>query len=335
MKILILPGHSIEEYDTLKLWSELGYDCFSLGSYINPAQPHDPKRPSVDAPAHPDLKAIVDALGTQDNLESAKRHLPDELIEWADVISVHAKEHDWITPQWNRIRHKRVIWRTIGQSVESNERDIAPLRADGLQIVRYSPKECNIPGYAGEDAMIRFYKDPDEWAGWTGNAKRVINYTQHFRQRHPYTNWEFWKEATAGLNAQAYGPGSEVLGGIGVQPWTGMRDVLQSSRAYLYTGTQPASYTLGLIEAMMTGIPVVSIGPAWMEAFPYGPQLFEGHEIVGDRRWSNSPRVAHNILRDLLEDKDWAARRSAITRFRAIELFDKQKIAAQWKEFLG
>ena len=27
---------------------------------------------------------------------------------------------------------------------------MAPLRDDGLQIVRYSPKERNIPGYAGE-----------------------------------------------------------------------------------------------------------------------------------------------------------------------------------------
>ena len=32
------------------------------------------------------------------------------------------------------------------------------------------------------------------------------------------------------------------------------------------TGTRPASYTLGLIEAMMTGIPVVSMPPSLVEA---------------------------------------------------------------------
>jgi len=332
MKILILPGHSIEEYDTLKLWSELGYDCFSLGSYIIPSQPHDPKRPSIAAPAHPDLKAIVDALGTPDNLEAAKRHLPDELIEWTDVISVHAKEHDWIIPQWNRIKHKRVVWRTIGQSVENNERNIAPLRTDGLQIVRYSPKERNIPGFAGEDAMIRFYKDPDEWNGWTGEIAHVINFTQHLRQRDPYTNWGFWSEATRGLPVVAFGPGSEVIGGDGELSEEHMRSVLQSSRAYLYTGTQPASYTLGLIEAMMTGIPVVSIGPAWMEVFPYGPQLFEGHEIT--QHWSNSTSQAKRMLDGLLSNKEFATAWSVAQRERAIKLFGKQKIAAQWKEFL-
>jgi hypothetical protein len=31
---------------------------------------------------------------------------------------------------------------------------------EGLEIVRYSPMERNIPGYIGEDALIRFYKDP-------------------------------------------------------------------------------------------------------------------------------------------------------------------------------
>jgi hypothetical protein len=56
-----------------------------------------------------------------------------------------------------------------------------------------------------------------------------------------------------------------------------MRDYLRRIRAYLYTGTQPASYTLGLIEAMMTGVPVVSIGPDHMT---WQRDLFEGHEIA-------------------------------------------------------
>jgi hypothetical protein len=56
-----------------------------------------------------------------------------------------------------------------------------------------------------------------------------------------------------------------------------MRDYLRRIRAYLYTGTQPASYTLGLIEAMMTGVPVVSIGPDHMT---WQRDLFEGHELA-------------------------------------------------------
>jgi hypothetical protein len=199
MNVLLLLAHSIEEHDQLKLLAGLGYDVFSIGGYIDPAHPHDPKRPALpDVPYHAELHAAVDALGTDDNLTAAKVRIPDVVLDWADTIIVHHYEHTWLVPQWDRIRHKRVIWRTVGQSVEGNERMMAPYREQGLQIVRYSPKERNIPGYAGEDALIRFYKDPAEWGGWTGEDARVINITQHLRQRDPYTNWRFWERRPPG-----------------------------------------------------------------------------------------------------------------------------------------
>jgi len=276
---------------------------------------------------------VVDSLHTEDNLRYAKEHIPDELIDWADTIVVHHYEHTWLVPQWDRIKHKRVIWRTVGQSVEGNERMMAPLRREGLQIVRYSPKERNIPGFAGEDALIRFYKDPDEWTGWTGEMPAVLNFTQHLAQREPYTNWGFWEQTTAGLPRMAMGPGSEIIGGPGEVPFAGMQQALREYRCYLYTGTQPASYTLGLIEAMMTGIPVVSIGPSWMRIFPYGPDLFEGHELA--TFWTDLPETARQDLRDLLNNQDLAAKYGSQTRDKAIELFGKDTIWDQWARYLG
>ena len=334
MNILLLLAHSIEEHDQLKLLAELGYDVFSIGGYINPGKPHDPKRPPLpEVPYHPELQKVVDDLNTSDNLTAAKKHLPDELIDWADTIIVHHFEHTWLVPQWDRVKHKRVIWRTVGQSVEGNERMMAPLRREGLQIVRYSPKERNIPGYAGEDALIRFYKDPQEWCGWTGEMPQVINITQSLRQRDPYTNWGFWEQATKGLSRQALGPESQAIGGPGEVSYSVMKRYLRESRVYLYTGTQPASYTLGLIEAMMTGIPVVSIGPSWMNVFPYGKLMFEGHEIA--LGYSDDPTIAREMIAGYLEDHSAAMIASDLNRARAIELFGKDQIASQWKAFLG
>jgi hypothetical protein len=334
MNLLLLLAHSIEEHDQVKLLSELGYDVFSIGGYIDPAAPHDPKRPALpDAPRHPELKSVVDGLHTSDNLDAAKRHIPNDLIDWADAIIVHHYEHQWILPQWDRIKHKRVIWRTVGQSVEGNEAMMAPLRKEGLQIVRYSPKERNIPHFAGEDALIRFYKDPDEWCGWNGQVPAVINFTQHLAQRDPYTNYGFWKEATAGLDAIPMGPGSSDIGGTGEMAYADMQQALRDYRVYLYTGTQPASYTLGLIEAMMTGIPVVSIGPSWMKIFPYGPDMFEGHDIA--LGYSNDTTLAREMVAGYLEDHATAMVASDLNRQRAIDLFGKDKIGREWQAFLG
>lgn len=333
-RILLLLAHSIEEHDQLKLLSGLGYDVFSIGGYIDPAHPHDPKRPPLpDVPFHPDLKAAVDELGTPDNLDAAKRRIPDKILAWADTIICHHYEHTWLIPQWNIIRDRRVIWRTVGQSVEGNERAMAPLRDDGLQIVRYSPKEQNIPGYAGEDALIRFYKDPDDWKGWTGEEPVVINITQHLRQRDPYTNWRFWEQATAGLNRLPLGPGSEAIGGPGELTYDEMQGWLRRAAVYCYTGTQPASYTLGLIEALMTGIPTISIGPSWMRIFPYGPALFEGAEIAGMAY--EDPTEARKVIARFVDGDERLRGMGAAQRSRAIDLFGKDAVQAAWAEFLS
>jgi hypothetical protein len=332
MNIVMLLAHSIEESDQLKLLSGLGHDVFSIGGYIDPGHPHDDKRPALpDVPFHPELKAVVDGLATPDNLTAAKEHIPDAILDWADAVIVHHYEHRWIVPDWPRLRAsgKRIIWRTVGQSVEHNERMMAPLHRDGLEIIRYSPKERNIPGYAGEDALIRFYKDPAEWYGWTGEEPVVINITQQLYQRDPYTNWGFWEQATHGLNRMPLGPGSEAIGGPGALTYDEMRAWLRKARCYLYTGTQPASYTLGLIEAMMTGIPVVSIGPEHMRIFPYSADLFEGREIA--HRGHLTAEDTRNTVANLLRYPD----PRPYERQRAIELFGIDTIAAQWNAYLG
>ena len=355
MRIVQCLSHAIESYDQLRLYTDLGYEAVDIGGYIDPREPHVQIRPPLpDAPFVPEIKAAIDALGTPYNLGAAQSRIPDAVLDWLgdDGVLIYHHYLERLVGQWDHIRDwlrgssgRRVIWRTVGQSVEHNERMMAPLHREGLEIVRYSPKERNIPDYAGEDALIRFWKDPDEWTGWTGEDARVINFTQHLAQRDPYTNYGFWRDATSGLVAIAAGPGSEAIGGLGEKSPDDMLHDLQHARAYLYTGTQPASYTLGLIEAMMTGIPIVSIGPERMTIFPYGPHLFEGHEIVEApdlddpswmwRPWSDDPLQAKTMLMRLLTNHGYAQAQSAAQRQRAIELFGKETIAAQWRGFLG
>lgn len=346
--ILIVLWHSIEEADQLRLLTEIGHNVHSIGAYSDPRNPGDDKRPALpDVPYFADLHAATTrayAAGIE-----PKQALPPELLDWADTIIYHHRLED-LYAQWDeRIApwlasgsHRRVIWRTVGQSVANNEAEAAPFRARGLEVVRYSPKEANIPGYVGADALIRFYKDPAEWSGWTGEEPVVINVTQHLRARDPYTNWWFWEAATEGLLRMPLGPGSEDIGGPGALTYDEMKAWLRRGKVYLYTGTQPASYTLGLMEAMMTGIPVVSIAPQFMDVFPYGPELFEGHEIAGNcgttmdgHVRSNEQVVANTrqIVSDFLaKDLAWESNR---TRTRAIELFGRETIGAQWKAFLG
>jgi len=342
-RILVLASHAVAEFDDVRMFSDLGFDIFCPGGYEVPGRAPEGIRPPLpDSPAHPDLVARLNETraeyGDPGNLiDAGKARLHPAIIDWADVIIVHHFPQVWIGGQWERIKHKRVIWRTCGQSDPNVERDMAVYASQGMQIVRYSPAERryfeSVGCFAGEDALIRFGKYPADYGPWIGDDPVIGNVTQDMKARGESCGLSFWLAATEGLPARPAGKGSEELpGGLGALPYEAMLEYLRHIRAYLYVGTTPASYTLGLIEAMLSGVPVVSIGPeAWK-----GPDLlFEGHQIVGSGNAFSSPDGTRKELQRNLDDLEYAAELGAFHRQRAIELFSIETIGPQWVRFLS
>lgn len=330
MKILYLSCHSILEYDELKLFEELGYDYFSIGGYINPKHPHDPKRPALNGEYHEYL-ASVSMVHNQLNLHPVQ-------IEWADVIiMMHVPE--WIESNWERIKHKRVIWRSIGQSTEVVEQRLLPFRKQGLEILRYSPNEAAIPGYIGSSGLIRFYKDPDEFGGWNGSTSEVVTFAQRMRSRGEFCNFDAFARDVQGLDAHVYGPNNddaEALNG-GMLEYDQLKAKMRDARAYYYTGTHPAGYTLNFIEAWMTGIPIVALGPQLGNSRIFPGKTYEVADLIrnGETGFvSDSPEVRRHNIELLLRDKTLAQQISANARTAAAKIFGKEVIKAQWKQYL-
>jgi len=342
MNILLITAHSIASYDDVRMLSDMGHQVFNLDAYIDPAHPHVPMRPALpDVAGHPELMAAVDALGTRDNLTAAKERLPDALLEWADVAIYHHYLDRWMEPNYARLMAAgvKVVWRTCGQSDFGLEDRMKWYAGNGLTIVRYSPAEqrffAGTGHWAGQDALIRFGKYLGDYPEWTGPDPEapafVANVTQDMAGRGDHCGLTFWIRATSGLTALPAGKDSEKLpGGVGFLPEPDMLDYLRQASAYLYTGTVPASYTLGLMEALLVGVPVVSIGPAaWA-----GPErLFEGHELAFPLV-ADTPELARDMLRRLIEDRPYAAMVSAEQRLRAQALFDVAVVGKQWQKLL-
>lgn len=351
MKILYLSCHEILEYDELKLFTELGHEVFSLGAYTQPGGEEHRKRPALDLPYNPHFIEL--------SLQYDRRKLHPEMLEGIDaVIVMHepsfigytGQAHNWHPDlgegNWPLFREfikkgGRVIWRSIGQSIPRVENTLRPWRAEGLEIVRYSPAEQTITGNVGTDAMIRFYKDPDEYKGWTGSHRQVINFTQSLKERSRFTGYELMRQVFNGLPAKVYGPNNDDLGllGGGLVSFDRQREILQEARAYLYHGTYPASYTLSFIEAMMTGVPMVAVGPIHgnsLEMFP-DQQTYEIPDIIQNGLngycFDNAEQL-NDACKRLLNDETKAKSISKAGRETAISLFGKTKIKAEWKEFL-
>ena len=244
MNVLLLTSHAIAEHDDLDMFTRMGLPVYSIGGAYDDV-PFEGKRPAIpNVVRYPDLEAATNEqraklaadLGDPGgNIDWGKARLAPAVVDWADTVIVHHFPEAWIGGNWDALHGKRIIWRTCGQSDPRLEHDMGWFRKNGLEIVRYSPKEKEAFGnwgtFAGQDAMIRFGKDPDEWYGWTGQERVVGNITQDMAKRGDACGLSYWDEATKLLPTKPAGPGSEALiGGIGQLTYDEMRDYLRRIR---------------------------------------------------------------------------------------------------------
>ena len=341
MKILYLSCHSILEFDEVKLLTDLGHYVFSPGAYVEPANPGDPTM----RPGLLDIKYDQEHIDKYHPLcdegrADGKERLTKEFVDMFDcVIVMHLPR--WISKNWEAIKHKPVIWRTIGQSIGPTEAELAPYRAQGLKVVRYSPMEENIPGYIGSDALIRFYKDEDEFKDWNGKKEEIITFAQSMEQRGAHCNFNTFVTATEGLPRTLYGPGNEHHDfSPGKVPFDQLKQELRDNRVYFATGTHPASYTLNVMEAFMTGIPMVAVSRQLGNGHQFGipfPGLYEvpnfiEHGVNGF--CSDDVAELRDCCEQLLNDDKLAQNIGSAGRSTAKNLFNKSRIYDEWKTLL-
>jgi len=332
MNILYLSCHSILEYDEVKLLSELGADVCSWGAYRDPKNPGEKRRPPLNIPVHEDFIKLTE--------KDDKENIPQEIADWADVvICMHVSK--WLAMNWEKFRGKRIFLRTIGQNNLEDEGRARGLRSEGVQIIRYSPRERTIPGFAGEDAMIRFYKDPEEFGNWNGEKKQVLTIGQSMLDRERCCNHSFFRRATDGFPRVLYGTPSKLPDDLwkGEISYEAMKKEMRDSRVYFYTGTYPASYVLNFMEAAMTGTPIVALGALWGND-PAHPEQ-QTYEIPDFSENNENILLADDIptaqkwIKKLMDDDAFARQMSAAARKTALRYFDKEPIKRQWKQLLG
>lgn len=336
MRVLYLSCHQILEFDEVKLLSEMGYEVFSTGTYAFPGYREGMSRPGIDSLTHyPELEQMAATI------VSSGYDIPKGLIDWAEVIIfMHMPEA--IEKNAHKLKGKRVIYRSIGQSVAHTERMLKKLKDEiGIEIIRYSPHETHLPDYAGQDGLIRFYKDPKDFPVYTGEDPVAINVTQSAKQRADFCRYNEMLKIGKGHSFVIYGNGNPVEGHFGGSlSYSELLRKMQTSRAYIYGGTFPACYTLSFIEAMMVGMPIFSVGDEvgnrlnGVVHFDY----FEVPEIIEDGVTgfvSNNLKQLNERLGVILDNQPLALEISKRAREKAIELFGKDNIAPQWQRLLG
>lgn len=165
--------------------------------------------------------------------------------------------------------------------------------------------------------------DPDEYGDFDGSlpvALRVANQVLARRERFA---WDAHCSIVAGHASKLVGhnPGLEGVEAAG--SWSELRQHYREHRAYVHTAGVGLDdgYNLGVVEAMMTGMPIVSL------ALPQSPVIDAENGYI-----SNDVAYLNARLGELLRDRDTARTLGQRSRERAIELFSLSAFVNRWRE---
>lgn len=250
------------------------------------------------------------------------------------VIVCHCAPHqNDLSRLWALIQHKPVIWRTYCQQTASAEQIARQRRKNGkLFCVRVSPRESHIPNFAGCDAVIRPFVDAGRFRGWHGSEPHVLTFNNFYGQRAWVSNTELYEQVVRGMEARLYGHDNEEIPfARGFLSWSEQIEAYQKARVYFALGSKPAAVTYNLIEAMMTGCPVVTWGPRLgTDTYPTYevPYLFNnGEEIF----FSDQTLELHSLIQQLMVNENLAMRVGKAGQKRVRELFSIEQNLEGWK----
>lgn len=334
--ILYISAHHILERDEVILLNSCGHNVCSVSNLLS--------NPNVLADTGRIDRSFINALREEYGaIPENKNNIQDAFYEAFDtVICMH--DFRWIQANEEKLAGKRVILRTIGQYLAEHEAMIAAIKKRKFEIVRYSPTEQNIPGYAGHDAIIRFYKDPTEYGPWSPKETAILCFGNTLLRRPTQTMLSFLIQATSGFDLRLYGSGNEGLSAQrGVAKPGDMCNLFASHAVYYSHHTMPASYTLSFIEAMMTGMPVVAPGSRILASAASGPfkdavTAYEVPSIITNGKDGftvNSIEEAHRAFATILSNRELAASVGQEARATAISLFGFTTIKKLWEGFLS
>ena len=333
MNILYYSAHAVLEDDEVRILQSLGHSVCCLG--VNTKHGNSQKY-------RPDLKFSELEIGLYNLYEElggnykapadSDEYIPDGFAQNFDAIIVMHQFHI-IQQNWSKFKGVPVVWRTIGQDIETFDRYLKKFRDDGLLVIRYSPFEMRIDNSLGCDAVIRFSKDPTLYAQWHGSENKALTVVNGFSYRYP--------QEVAGYR-RICDEIDTILGGVTNEDFTNsigflsfeeQCELYRKCRAYIYVNGRDIPYPLSFIEAWMTGVPVVVYAPFDMVGRFYEVDTLITHEEDGFVCRSVDEVVT--VCSRLFKDRDYAASISVAGRKSAIRLFGLERVTEDWRKFLS
>jgi glycosyltransferase involved in cell wall biosynthesis len=346
MKLLYISAwHSTQEYDDLILLTELGIDWLSTGIYLNPKDPVPYNKTKLRSPINKEIdQSILEEFYklNQKRYFFSPPNITKNFIQKFDIIFCN---FSYMYPDAIEILAKCVdnycpiIYRTYGHQSEELELKLQELRKIyKILLIRNSPTEASIKNYAGQDAIIRGYVDENIYNNWTGGIKSSLTFANDFNARIHHRNYDnyrmFLRDIKPYIPNNLYGHGNSIIKSNDTVLWEEQLKLYKSHAVYFSLNSPPANFPYSFIEALMAGIPVVTIGPILGNA--PGRSSYEASSLITNGVngfYSDKPDELKIMLNTLILDQNLGKKIGEEGRKLALLHFSKEKIKNQWSNF--
>lgn len=314
MKIVYYHCHEVLTYNEVKLLRELGHQV--QVAWQNPK----------NFASYPALSPLDFKCGLRPTIDFDPFE-PEDADACIFTYFMHQLDHSLQKYASN----KKKIWRFIGQSNPAKEKKLSMYaKRHNLKLVRYSSLESLIPNFAGQDALIRFNIDDPEYGDYNGNNSTILISCNNMLARDFECKSQQLLSIVGDRPHLIFGQGNNFSTHCIQASYADYKTSLSNSRLYLTAGTIPASYTLGFMEALAAGIPVV--------VYDNNHKLNEMRSIIinGINGFISSDIIElREVCDELLSDIEYAKEIGKKGRETAIKIFGKEAIKEQWKQLLS
>jgi glycosyltransferase involved in cell wall biosynthesis len=340
MKILYIACHDVLEYDEIKIFSKLGHEIVSIGSFIVPDKLNSSEvlRPPINnLNVNKDLVEEFFKINPTFNRSSNAHNnfkLTQEFINKFDCI-ITCYNFNELRDVYTHGSKPRLIIRSPGQFSTDYESNVRYYRQFGCKVVRFSPIEARCSPLLS-DAVIRLPVDMNLYSGWIGNDPYILTFSQYMPNRVRHVNLLNYLKVVSGLPSKLYGFGNSsltcALGGL-----TSSEQIerLKEARVYFSTGTIPGPYSYSFVEAFSMGIPIVTWGKniggvdlmSGINSFEVPDLLENGKEGY----CSDDMQELKSVIHELLTNYKLASTISKNARDKCRKIFSEELCKQGWE----
>lgn len=340
-KLLYISCHESLEYEELSIFNKLGFDVFPIGHYTDQDNPIKSTLGKLPFRMNEEWLPIFKKYHDYDkmksnilNMECGGRNpymfrVKREFAELFDVIVVGYYEEN-ITLNWEAFKGKPIVLRTISQY----PLHVTPYR-DQIKIVSLAEnEECLLN--RKPDYIIRQCVDTEFYKGWNPTTNFVLTVNKWLRKRGETSCWNAYQTISNNFNSIVCGFGNEdVFGALSDLSQEEIQQLRQKSRVYLSMCSKPGCVTYSFIEALSTGIPVVSVGPGLGSWHPNFKTFNVDKFIINGKNgfYSDNPTELVYYIKELMNNPSLAKQIGNEGRKTAIAYFSQEKCLEDWKNF--